>query len=410
MAVIHRVLTLNAGSSSLKAAIYDVDESPRVAASAQVDRIGLPDARLRTFDGSGKATGARILAASEHAAALQAVLKWLDEDDAGPRVDAVAHRLVHGGDFSDPQIVTPDIRAALRRLLPIDPEHLPQTLAAIETIEHAFPGVPQVACFDTAFHRSMPEVAQHYPLPPRFHEAGVRRFGFHGLSCEYIVSALRDIAPGVADGRVIIAHLGSGASMTAVRHGRSVDTTMGFSPAGGLMMGTRTGDLDPGVMLYLVGQQGVTASELSRLINRESGLLGVSGTSSDMRDLLAQEATDPRAALAISLFCHLARRSLGALIATLGGLDTLVFTGGIGEHSAAVRIRITNGLDELGIAVDAGRNEDNAAVVSRDASRATVRVITTDEDVVLARHARRLLGANKASPVGSAHDTAARRA
>jgi len=396
-----RVLTLNAGSSSLKAAVYAVDPAEVLLASAEISRIGLPDGRIRVTTAPGGVADDRGLETGDHATALTAVLDGLDRGSDSLGVDAVAHRVVHGGDFTDPQRITPGVVGALRRLLAVDPDHLPQALAAIETITRRDPDVPQIACFDTAFHRSIPPVARMYPLPPRFRDAGVRRYGFHGLSCEYVLTALRDIDPGEADSRVIVAHLGGGASLTAVHHGESVDTTMGFSPAGGLMMGTRTGDLDPGVLLYALREGGMAVSDLDRLVNREGGLLGVSGTSSDMQDLLAREATDARAASAIALFCYLARKALGALLVTLGGLDTLVFTGGIGEHAVPIRARITGGLERLGVRLDAARNAVHAPVISHDASRVVVRVMTTNESLVLARHARRLLAASDAGSTSS---------
>ena len=385
------VLTLNAGSSSLKAAVYALEATETLRAAASVDRIGLPGARLRITDAVGRPTGERPLDAGDHGAALGAVLGWIDERPDLRAIDAVAHRVVHGGDFTAPQRITPDVLNALRRLVPVDPEHLPQTLAAIDAIAARHPDMPQFACFDTAFHRSMAPVARMYPLPARYRDLGVRRYGFHGLSCEYIVAALRAMSPAEADGRLIVAHLGNGASMTAVHRGASVDTTMGFSPTGGLMMGTRSGDLDPGVLLYALREVHLTPDALGRLVNREAGLLGVSGTSPDMRDLLAREATDAGAAAAIALFCYLAGKALGGLMVVLGGLDTLVFTGGIGEHSGPIRERIAGSLGPWGVELDAERNAAHRPVVSTHASRVVVRVMQTDEHLVLARHARRLL-------------------
>jgi acetate kinase len=364
------VLTINTGSSSVKVALYAAGDVETLVAAAAADRIDPRDG---------------------HGAALRSALASLTAGP-GPRKPAiVAHRLVHGGEFTEPQRITPPVLAAVRRLVGVDPDHLPQAIAAVDTVARLFPDVPQIACFDTAFHGSMPPVARLYPLPSRFSETGVRRYGFHGLSCEYILFALRAIDASAAEGRLIVAHLGGGCSMTAVHHGRSIDTTMGFSPAGGLMMGTRPGDLDPGVLLYALRELRMSQEDLNRLINRESGLAGVSGTSSDMRDLLAREATDPRAASAVELFCYLARKSVGALAAALGCLDTLVFTGGIGEHSAAIRERVAGGLEGLGVAIDPARNASGAAVISSDASRVTVRVMATNEDLILARHARRFL-------------------
>jgi acetate kinase len=386
-----RVLTVNAGSSSLKAAVYAIGTTEVLLASAQIDRIGRPDSHLRLINAAGQPTADENPGSVSHTGALQLILERLRPDPDLQPVALAVHRVVHGGDFTEPQRITPEVVNELGQFAALDPDHAPQTLAAIDTVARMHPDLPQVACFDTAFHLSLPPVARMYPLPSRLREAGVRRYGFHGLSCEYVVSALRSTDPDAADGRLIVAHLGSGASLTAVHHGQSVDTTMGFSPAGGLMMGTRTGDLDPGVLLYAIREQGTTAADLTRLVNAESGLLGVSGTSADMRDLLAREATDPRAAAAVGLFCYLARKSLGALFAVLGGLDTLVFTGGIGEHSPVVRERILKGLDGLGLSLDPERNAADAPIISAKASGIVVRVMATNEDLILARHARRFL-------------------
>ncbi len=383
MAGAHLVLTLNAGSSSLKAAVYSIGTTEVLVASAQVERIGTSHARLTLGDAS------RDLGSIDHAGALHHVLEWLEGERMPRPLEAVVHRVVQGGDFTDPQRIGPKVIGELRKLVAVDPDHLPQTIEAIEILGRKYPDLPQIACFDTAFHRTLPPVARLLPLPSRFRDAGVRRYGFHGLSCEFILGELRAIDPRSAEGRLVIAHLGNGASMTAVRHGESVETTMGFSPAGGLMMGTRPGDLDPGVLLYAIRQKGMTPTDLDRLVNSESGLLGVSGTTADMHDLLGREATDPRAAGAVSLFCHLAKKSLGALMATLGGLDALVFTGGIGEHSGAIRERITAGLESFGLSIDGERNAANAPVIS--AGPVVIRVMATNEDLVLARHARRLL-------------------
>lgn len=386
-----RVLTLNAGSSSLKAAVYAIDTTEVLLAAARVERIGMPEGRLCVTDAVGNVVAEQHLQTVDHVAALRAVLESLQNDGTLRAVDAVAHRVVHGGRYTTPEIITSDVIEELRRFAAVDPDHCPQTLAAIDSITHSYPGTPQIACFDTTFHHSMPSIAQRYPLPARFHEAGVKRYGFHGLSCEFVMSAIGHIDPTGASGRIVIAHLGSGASLTAVNRGESVDTTMGFSPAGGLMMGTRTGDLDPGVLMYLLRQPDAVAPDLDRIVNRDAGLLGVSGTSSDMRDLLAREATDPQAATAIALFCYLAKKSLGGLVVSLEGLDTLVFTGGIGEHSAPIRERIARGLEWMGLSIDPERNASASDTISTDASTIVVRVIKTNEDLMLARHAVHLL-------------------
>jgi len=387
-----RLLTINTGSSTLKAALYHIAETERRDLAIQFERIGHPDSHVRITDAGGKAILDAQRDLRDHDAVLGALIAWLREHQAQYSFDAVGHRVVHGGPhFREPARVTTDLIGALRQLTTIDPDHLPQALGAIEAVSRVFPEVPQVACFDTAFHRHMPRVAQRYALPQQYEDAGVIRYGFHGLSYEFIMQALRAETHVTADGQVIIAHLGNGASMVAVRGGVSIDTTMGFTPTGGLVMGTRSGDLDPGVPLYLLRAQGMTADDLSALVNNEAGMLAVSGTSGDMRDLLEKERSDPRAAEAVALFCYQAKKFVGALAAALGGLDTLIFTGGIGEHAAPVRERICAGLDFLGIRLDPARNSAHASIISRDDSPVTVRVMPTDEDLMIARHTYELL-------------------
>jgi len=401
-----RLLTLNTGSSSLKAARYVLGDSERLDFAAQVDRIGQggqggqAGGRLHITDADGNTLLDQAGDFSDHAAALDALLAWLHGRGDDGVIDTVGHRVVHGGaQYREPTAITDDLLAALRGLVAIDPDHLPQAIATIEAVRRAYPDLPQVACFDTAFHARMPAVAQAIALPAAYTdmtgttgtEAGVRRYGFHGLSYEYITNTLRAMDAAAAAGRVVIAHLGNGASMAAVRDGVGIETTMGFTPTGGLVMGTRTGDLDPGVLIYLLRERGLSVSDLSDLVNKEAGLRGVSGTSGDMRDLLSREASDPRAAAAVALFCYTAKKHLGALVATLGGLDTLVFTGGIGEHAAPVRERICAGLGFLGITIDAGRNAAHAPVISADGAPVTVRVMATDEDLMIARHTFQLI-------------------
>jgi acetate kinase len=391
------ILTINTGSSSLKAALYRMDGGEQrmlAMLAATVERIGRPDSHIRIADASGSGLLDRTEDLADHGAALRALLDWMKDVGYARRVEAVGHRVVHGGTaYSEPQPVTDDLIVTLRALVPIDPNHLPQAIEAIEATRAVFPDTPQVACFDTAFHRHMPRVAQIYALPRRYQEMGILRYGFHGLSYEYIMGELRRIDPDAASGRVLFAHLGNGASMAAVRAGTGIDTTMGFTPTGGLVMGTRPGDLDPNIPLYLIESQHMSPEEVGRLVNAQSGLLGVSETSPDMHDLLAAEATDPRAAEAVELFCYTARKFVGALAAALGGLDTLVFTGGIGEHAAPVRERICSGLDFLGIELERQRNVEASAIISGDNSRVVVRVIRTDEDVTIARHTIHVLEA-----------------
>jgi acetate kinase len=389
------LLTINTGSSSLKAALYRMqgDGKETLELRAEASRIGDRGGGMRLADVRDETLDEHQDDLPDHAAALDALMgrlrdRGLERDDLA----AVGHRLVHGGiRHRQPQRVTPGVVADLRALVPIDPNHLPQAIAAIEAVGRAYPAVPQAACFDTAFHNGMPRVARLYALPSRLAEEGIIRYGFHGLSYEYVMEELRRLDPEAAAGRVVVAHLGNGASMAAVRGGVGVDTTMGFTPTGGLVMGTRSGDLDPSVPLFLLEERGLTPSEVSDLLNKQAGLLGVSGTSADMRDLLEREPEDGRAAEAIALFCYQAKKFLGALAASLGGLDALVFTGGIGEHSATIRERVCDGLEFLGIRLDPDRNAAHARVVSKDTSAVTVRVVPTDEDLMVARHTRRII-------------------
>jgi len=391
-----RLLTINTGSSSLKAALYHLreDTAKTLELRAEASRIGGRGGGMRLADARGETLDERRDDLPDHAAALDALMsrlrdRGLDRDDL---LAAVGHRIVHGGDrHREPQRVTPGVVADLRALVPIDPNHLPQAIAAIDAVGRAYPTVPQVACFDTAFHSRMPRVARLYALPSRLAEEGIIRYGFHGLSYEYVMEELRRLEPEAAAGRVVVAHLGNGASMAAVRGGVGVDTTMGFTPTGGLVMGTRSGDLDPSVPLFLLEERGLNPTEVSDLLNKQAGLLGVSGRSADMRDLLDREPDDRRAAEAVALFCYQAKKFLGALAAALGGLDALVFTGGIGEHSATVRERVCEGLGFLGIRLDPDRNAAHAPVISSDDAPVTVRVVPTDEDLMVARHTRRLI-------------------
>ncbi len=387
-----RLLTINTGSSSLKAALYEMDQAERLDLAVQADRIGLPGSRIRITDAQGKPLLEQQREVKDYESALQALFDWLQEHAPDKELDAVGHRVVHGGSrYSAPQLIDGELVRTLQDLVPIDPNHLPQAISAIQTVTRLHPNLPQIACFDTAFHRTMPRVAQMFALPRTYWDAGVARYGFHGLSYEYIMQELRAQDSTAARGRVVIAHLGNGASMAAVRDGIGIDTTMGFTPTGGLVMGTRTGDLDPGVLLYLLESQGMNPAALNTVVNRQSGLLGVSGVSADMHDLLDKALSDEHAAEAIDLFCYQAKKFLGAFAAVLGGLDTLIFTGGIGEHAAPVRGRICEGLAFLGIALDEERNNAHAPVISRDGAPAVVRVMKTNEDVMIARHTYRLV-------------------
>jgi acetate kinase len=384
----HTILCINSGSSSIKFALYLIQETEELIAQGAVERIGLSGGWLWLKDHQGK----RLLDShsdyADHKEAVKAMFSKAIAAHHLPNPDGVGHRLVHGGPkHITPEIVTPELMLTLRSLIPLAPLHLPGEIKGIDAVAEHYPGLSQAVCFDTAFHRRIPEVAQWLPIVRSLWHESIHRYGFHGLSYEYIVGALGKNTKG----RVIIAHLGNGASMAALKDGKPQDTTMGFSALGGLMMGTRCGDLDPGILLYLMDEKGYDARQLEKLLNQRSGLIGVSGISSDMKTLLDQRATEPHAAQAIELFCYTARKYIGALSAVLGGLDTLVFTGGIGERAAPVRWMICHGLDYLGIRVDPGNNDANAGIISINKSPCTVRVIPTNEDLMIARHTRALL-------------------
>jgi acetate kinase len=378
------ILTVNAGSSSIKFALFEQGRTLRRLDQGSIDRIGLADGPDRQ-------------------AAIGQLLQWVESRAAGSggsgsghgRLGAVAHRIVHGGPkYSAPVVLNPAVMTELKALSPFDPEHLPQELRLAEALAQRYPDLPQVACFDTAFHHDMPRVAQLLALPRRYQAQGLRRYGFHGLSYAYLMQELeREGGTAAAQGRVVLAHLGNGASLAAVRAGKSIDTSMGFTPVAGIPMSTRSGDLDPGIVWYLARTEGLDAQRFNQMVNAESGLLGLSETSPDMRDLLAREATDERARDAVALFCYQVRKWIGAFAAALGGIDTLIFAGGIGEHAAPVRSRVCEGLEFLGIAVDESRNAAHARLISKDGGRVAVRVIPTDEESMMAQLVTGVLGA-----------------
>jgi len=380
------VLTINGGSSSIRFAIFSAGQPPTAMLRGKMDRIGSADASL-SIEHVERGTPPAPVAAKldDHRTAVDFLMGWLESQPLFATLGAVGHRVVHGMQHASPERVTAPLLAELRRIIPFDPEHLPREIELIEAFERRYPKWPQVACFDTAFHRSMPPVATHVSIPRRFAVNGVQRYGFHGLSYTYLIGQLARLGdPAATRGRVILAHLGNGASLAAVRDGKSIDTSMGFTPAAGLVMGTRCGDLDPGLMCYLGLTQGLDASQLQHMVNHESGLLGMSETSADVRDLLARESHDPRASEALALFCYQAKKWIGAYAAALGGLDTLVFAGGIGENSAPVRARICAGLEFLGIHIDDTENDRHAARISTPAGAVAVRIIPTDEESVIA--------------------------
>ncbi|MEO8196566.1 MAG: acetate/propionate family kinase [Thermoanaerobaculia bacterium] len=385
------ILAINGGSSSIRFAIYDRGTTLNRGLEGKVDRIGSRGTALIVKDPPAAAQAARPLPAGDHRSAAAFLLDWLEAQPAFASVRAVGHRVVHGMKHSAPERVTPRLLAELHRISPYDPDHLRREIAVIEMISKRHPGLPQVACFDTAFHRTMPPVARLLPLPRRYAAKGVERYGFHGLSYAYLMEELGRLDPAAARGRVILAHLGNGASLAAVRHGESIDTSMGFTPTAGLVMGTRTGDLDPGLVYYLARKERMTAPQFQRMVNHESGLLGVSGTSSDMQQLLEQEADSAPASDAVALFCYQAKKWIGAFAAALGGVDTLVFAGGIGENAPVVRERICEGLGFLGVELVRDLNSTNAPLISPASGRVQVRVIHTDEELMIARSVVRLL-------------------
>lgn len=381
------ILTINGGSSSIKFAIFHPADPPARILAGQIDRIGLTDTTLSASDSHGHSLTNQKLDAADHTQAADVLIDWLRGQGIGTDLSGIGHRVVHGGIYLDShQLITQAVLDELKRAQPLDPPHLPREIALIEAFARRFPQVRQFACFDTAFHRDLPTAARLLPIPRRYLDAGVRRFGFHGLSCAYLMDELARLAGEEAGrGRIVLAHLGNGASITAVRGGHSFDTSMAFTPAAGLVMSTRCGDLDPGLLLYLMRQEGLTPEKADRFINSECGLLGVSAISSDMRDLLAQRATDAHAAEAIELFCYQARKFMGAYAAAMGGIDCIVFAGGIGEHAAPIRAQICDGLQFLGIHMDPKRNDQSNGIISIDQAPVTIRVIKTDEEIIIAK-------------------------
>jgi len=387
------VLTINGGSSSIKFALFEMGEPLKRLLHGKVDRIGLPGTNLTFNDPTRNQRDTRTIQASDHGSGAAFLIDWLEEKIGLGSVKAVGHRVVHGMKYTEPQRVTQELLDELHRIRPYDPDHLPREIEVIESFRKHHSKLTQVACFDTAFHRTMPRAARLLPIPRRFDAMGIERYGFHGLSYSYLIEELERVAGrAAAQGRVILAHLGNGASLAAVRGGKSVDTSMGFTPTAGVPMGTRPGDLDPGVAWFMMRTENLTPKQFNHIINHESGLLGVSEISSDMRDLMERQQSDVRAAEAVELFCYQVRKWIGAFAAVLGGLDTLVFAGGIGENAPEVRARVCSGLGFLGIELDETSNAASAPVISAERSPATVRVIRTDEELMIARAVCRLLG------------------
>ena len=382
-----RILTINGGSSSIKFALFEAGEAMTRMIGGAIERIGSPEANMRV-KGLKPADGfSKQVTAPDHAAAVTALMDWLEHISDGAAFTAVGHRIVHGGPkYCEPRRVTAQMMDELRRLMPFSPQHLPQEILLAEAFGRRFPDVQQVACFDTAFHHDMPRVARQLPIPRRYEALGVRRYGFHGLSYGFLMDELaRQAGAEAARGRVILAHLGNGASLAAVHNGKPVDTSMGFTPTSGMPMGTRCGDIDPGLVSFLARTEDMSAEQFGDMANFRSGLLGISETSSDMRELLADETHDVRAAEAVALFCYQARKWIGAFAAALGGVDQLVFAGGIGENAAIVRARICEQLRFLEIELDEQRNTAHAPLISVEGGRVKVRVIRTDEELMIAR-------------------------
>ena len=389
-----RILTINGGSSSIKFALFEAGDSLRRILKGGIERIGLPDATLRVKGVDQADNFSRMVTAPDHTVAVGALMDWIEQRHGRDGLTAVGHRVVNGGPkYYKPQRITAEMVEELRRLSPFDPDHMPEEILLTEAFHRRFPDVPQIACFDTNFHHDLPRVAQMLPIPRRYEAQGVRRYGFHGLSYAFLVEELARLGdPAAATGRVILAHLGNGASLAAVRDGKSVDTSMSFTPASGVPMSTRSGDLDPGLISYLARAEQMSANQFNEIVNFQSGLLGISETSSDMRDLLDHEGQDVRAAEAVALFCYQVKKWIGAFAAALGGLDTLVFAGGIGENAPAVRARICDGLGFLGIELKAQQNASNEAMISSTASRVAVRVIRTDEERMIVKTVCSVLG------------------
>ena len=394
------ILTINGGSSSIKFALFEASEVPQRILGGAIERIGQPQATLETKGPDPADHASRPVNAPDHAAAVEVLMDEIQQRLGGDVMAAVGHRVVQGGPkYGAPRLITDALIEDVRRLFSFDPEHLPEEILLIEAVRRRFPALPQVACFDTAFHHDLPRVAQLLAIPRRYEKHGVRRYGFHGLSYEFLMDELANQAGAqAAQGRIILAHLGNGASLAAVHHGKSVDTSMGFTPSSGVPMGSRCGDIDPGLVGYLAQAEKMSAQQFNAMATSQSGLLGISETSADMRDLLACESQDVRAAEAVALFCYQVRKWIGAFAAALGGLDTLVFAGGIGESAPLVRQRICDGLGFLGIELNPQRNASHAPLISTDAGRVQVRVIHTDEEIVIAKSTARVLHLHCGNP------------
>lgn len=399
------ILVINAGSSSIKFALYPSAAAPAPVFKGAISDIGSTHSSF-AVKGNAVDTFTRRFAIPEHVTAANVLVEWLLGRVAPGALAAVAHRIVYGGpDYAATRAIDAAMLATLYGSASSEPDHLPQEIHLIELLRRNYPATAHIACFDSAFHATMPQVASALPIPRRYQALGLKRYGFHGLSCAWLMRELGRLAGAqAAAGKVVIAHLGGGASVTAVGHGRSRDTSMGLTPAGGMMMGKRSGDLDPGVAWYLARREEMSASGFNHMVNHQSGLLGISGSSADLRVLLAAERDDSRAAEAVEMFCYQARKTICAMAGAIDGIDTLIFSGGIGEHAAEIRARLCAGLSHLGITLDAQANQAGAAVISAASGRVCVRVMHTDEEAMMAEEARGLLARPAALNQENGHD------
>lgn len=380
------LLTINGGSSSIKFSLYKIKEPLEQLFSGEIENIGTKKATLNFNSATNQQKNSLDFEASDHDQAANHLIEWLEKQQGFTSVSAIGHRIVHGMKHTQPELVTDDLLNELKKISAFDPDHLPEEIKLIEVFKKRYPAIKQIACFDTSFHTSMPIVAKLLSVPRRYYERGIQRYGFHGLSYGYLMEELKRMdEKETAKDKIILAHLGSGASLAAVKDGKSMDTSMGFTPTSGLPMSTRTGDLDAGVAWYLMQFEKFTPKQFSHLINHESGLLGISETNSDMRELMKIENKDNRAKEAIELFCYQTKKWIGSFAAVLGGLDVLVFSGGIGEHSPEVRRKICDNLVFLGIELDEIKNMNNERVISTEISKVKVRVIKTNEELMIAK-------------------------
>ena len=386
------ILTINGGSSSIKASFYKSVEYPEQIFSCQIERIGLSNPVLVYTEPQHQKKKSEPVIASNMTEAIDFLLHWLDEKNILENTAAIGHRIVHGMEHTNAELISDLLMDELVKTIPYDPDHMPAEIALINIFRKKFPSLKQIACFDTAFHHSMPRVAKLLAIPRRFDRQGIRRYGFHGLSFSYLLEELDRLGePAVKNGRIILAHLGNGASLAAIRNGSCTDTSMGFTPTAGVMMGTRPGDLDPGIASIIMNSEGLTPDGYNDLINHACGLLGVSETSSDMKDLLGKESEDIRAAEAIALFCYQVKKWIGSYTAVLGGLDIMVFSGGVGENAPTVRSRICEGLQFMGIELNEEQNQSGAKIISVEKSKVKVYVIPTDEELMIAKMVFRIL-------------------